>query len=209
MCHHPRMRTAHLKKALAHLSKDARMKKLITMLERPKSRDLRDPFTSLCRSIIYQQLSGTAAGTIHRRFMALYRTASHPSPKQVARTPSLRLKTAGLSTQKASYLIDLAEKFLDGTVDPKNFHRMTDDEIRKHLIAVRGIGRWTADMFLMFTLERPDVLPTGDLGVQKGMQRFFGLRKLPSPKQMEKLAKSWRPYRTVASRYLWKSLDNQ
>ncbi len=203
------MTPPYLRKALAHLKKDPRMAELIRKLPKPQSRDLTDPFRSLCRSIIYQQLSGKAAGTIHRRFIELYKGVEHPSPMQVAHTPLTQLRTAGLSNQKASYLIDLAEKFLDGTVDPQHFDVTGDEDIRTHLIAVKGIGRWTADMFLMFTLERPDVLPTGDLGIQKGFQKLFGLRRLPTPKQMEKLSEPWRPYRTIACRYLWNSLDNQ
>ena len=106
-----------------------------------------------------------------------------------------------------TYLKDLALKFLNGTVSPANFHQMTDEAIRKHLIAVKGIGRWTADMFLMFVLHRPDVLPTGDLGIKKSFQKIFNIKKLPNIKKMEKLAEDWRPYRTVASWYLWKAID--
>lgn len=203
------MMVSYIKKALAHLRREPHLARLIAAQKKPASRDLTDPFQSLCRSIIYQQLSGKAAGTIHRRFVALYKCAAHPSPRQVARTPLRRLRAAGLSQQKASYLIDLAEKFLDGTVDPQHFHEMTDESIRSHLIAVKGIGRWTADMFLMFTLERPDVLATGDLAIQKAMQRIFGLKRMPNPRQMEKLAEPWRPYRTVACRYLWDSFDQK
>ena len=203
------MTPRQLSKALLHLKKDAGLAKLIKKCkEKPVFTRSADTFESLCKSIIYQQLSGKAAGTIHRRFLALYKGVSHPSPKQVAKTSIEKFRTVGVSQQKASYLIDLAKKFLDGTVDPKHFHEMTDEAIRAHLVAVKGIGRWTADMFLMFTLHRPDVLPTGDLGIQKAMKDLFKLRTLPSPEKMEKLAEPWRPYRTVACRYLWDSLDN-
>lgn len=169
----------------------------------------RDSFPALVSAIIYQQLSGKAAGTIHKRFLALYSNTKHPTPAQVAKTSDAKMRTAGLSGQKAKYLRDLAEKFLDGTLEPKKFPNMTDEEIREHLIRVKGIGRWTADMFLMFTLHRPDVLPTGDLGIQKGIQRIFGLRKLPNPTQMEKIARLWRPYATIASWYLWRAVDGE
>lgn len=203
------MSPRELHKALAHLKKDARFARVVAKHKKPTFERGRDPFQALCSAIIYQQLSGKAAGTIHKRFLGLYKKVRHPSPKQVAKTSIERFRTVGVSNQKAGYLIDLAKKFLDGTVDPKHFHEMTDDAIRDHLIAVKGIGRWTADMFLMFTLHRPDVLPTGDLGIQKGMQKLFGLRTLPNPKRMETLAEPWRPYRTVACRYLWQIIDTK
>lgn len=203
------MSPATLRSAIAALSRESKMASLIKKSrERPVFTRSADAFESLCKSIIYQQLSGKAAGTIHRRFLGLYKGVTHPTPKQVAKTSIKKFRSVGVSQQKASYLVDLAKKFLDGTVDPKHFHEMTDEAIRAHLVAVKGIGRWTADMFLMFTLHRPDVLPTGDLGIQKAMKDLFKLRTLPSPEKMEKLAEPWRPYRTVACRYLWDSLDN-
>jgi DNA-3-methyladenine glycosylase II len=203
------MTHAKLRAAITALSREPHMARLIKKNKnRPAFTRSADTFESLCKSIIYQQLSGKAAGTIHRRFLELYKGVSHPSPKQVAKTSIEKFRSVGVSQQKASYLIDLAKKFLDGTVDPKHFREMTDEAIRTHLVAVKGIGRWTADMFLMFTLHRPDVLPTGDLGIQKAMKDLFKLRTLPSAEKMEKLAEPWRPYRTVACRYLWDSLDN-
>ena len=180
---------------------------LIKKFKKPEWERGRDPFASLCRAIVGQQLSVKAAATIYKRFVALYPKGL--TPKSVSKTSLVKFRSVGVSQQKASYLADLGKKFLDGTIDPKNFHEMTDEAIREHLVAVKGIGRWTADMFLMFTLHRPDVLPTGDLGIQKGMQRLFKLRTLPLPEKMEKLADAWRPYRTVACRYLWDSLDNK
>lgn len=123
------------------------------------------------------------------------------------KTPIVKLRKAGLSGQKATYIKDLSKKFLDGTINPKLFREMTDEAIREHVIAVKGIGRWTADMFLMFTLHRPDVLPTGDLGIQKGMQKLFGMKSLPAPSTMERLAEPWRPYRTIACHYIWRLAD--
>ena len=164
-------------------------------------------FQSLCESIIFQQLSGKAAGTILARFVALFPKKKFPSPEDVLKIETEKMRSAGLSGQKASYLKDLAAKFKDGTIDPKLFPKMSDAEIIEHVVAVKGIGEWTAQMFLMFTLARPDVLPTGDLGIQKGFQKLFALRNRPSPKQMEKLAANWQGHRTVACMYLWRLQD--
>lgn len=194
------------KKALRHLKGEPKMCALVKRLPKPEWTRGRDPFEALCRAIIYQQLSGKAAATIYSRFTLIYQSKKL-EPRLVAKTKLRQFRAAGVSKQKASYLIDLAKKFGDGTVDPKHFHEMTDEAVRAHLVAVKGIGRWTADMFLMFTLHRPDVLPTGDLGIQKAMQKLFGLRTLPKPEMMEQLAEPWRPYRTVACRYLWDSID--
>jgi len=164
-------------------------------------------FQSLCESIIFQQLSGKAAGTILARFVALFPKKKFPTPEDVLKIKTEKLRSAGLSGQKSAYLKDLAEKFKDGTIDPKLFPKMSDAEIIEHVMAVKGIGEWTAQMFLMFTLARPDVLPTGDLGIQKGFQKLFALRNRPSPKQMEKLASGWAGHRTVACMYLWSLQD--
>jgi DNA-3-methyladenine glycosylase II len=202
------MTPAAIKKALQHLKKDKRLAAVIKK-HKPEFTKARDPFEALVRAIIFQQLSGKAAGTIHRRFLELYKGKKHPLPKDVQKTSVAKFRSVGVSNQKASYLVDLASKFIDGTIVPKKFPKMTDDEIREHLIAVKGIGRWTADMFLMFTLHRPDVLPTGDLAIQKGVQKLFNLRKMPSPEQMIKLTNHWSPHRTVASRYIWEMLDTK
>src|SRR3989344_86297 len=164
-------------------------------------------FQSLAEAIVYQQLSGKAAGTILKRFVALFPKTTFPSPEQVLKIKTEKLRSAGLSGQKASYVKDLAAKFKDGTINPKLFSKMSDAEIIEHVVKVKGIGEWTAQMFLMFTLARPDVLPTGDLGIQKGFQKLFGLKKKPSPKQMKKLAEGWTGHRTVACFYLWRLLD--
>lgn len=203
------MSPRELAKALTHLKREPKMAALVKKYKKPGWERNRDPFQALCSAIMYQQLSGKAAATIHKRFLALYKGARHPTPAQVAKTSIARFRTAGVSQQKAAYLVDLAKKFLDGTVGQRQFHEMTDDAIREHLVAVKGIGRWTADMFLMFTLHRPDMLPIGDLGIQKGMQQLFKLKSLPNAKKMEALSAPWRPYRTVACRYLWASLDNR
>lgn len=166
-------------------------------------------FQSLAQSVIYQQLSGKAAGTILKRFVALYKGKKFPTPEDVLKTKVDKLRSAGLSGQKASYLKDLAGKFEDGTINPKRFSKMTDAEIIEHVTAVKGIGEWTAQMFLMFTLARPDILPTGDLGIQKAFQKVFNLRAKPTPERMLILAQPWLGHRTVASMYLWKMLDGK
>lgn len=200
------MSPAQIAKALTHLKRDKKLAVLIKKYPKPAFTHGRDPFEALCRAIVGQQLSVKAAATIYSRFQALYKELT---PKAVAKTKLEKFRSVGLSKQKASYVVDLAKKFLDGTVDPKRFHELTDEAIRAHLVAVKGVGRWTADMFLMFTLHRPDILPTGDLGIQKGMQKLFKLKSLPTPEKMEILTEPWRPYRTIACRYLWDSLDNE
>src|SRR3989338_1867311 len=165
-----------------------------------------DAFQSLAEAIIYQQLSGKAAGTILKRFVALFPKTTFPSPEQVLKIKTEKLRSAGLSGQKSAYLKDLAAKFKDGTINPKLFSKMSDAEIIEHVVAVKGIGEWTVHMFLMFTLARPDVLPTGDLGVQKGFQKLFGLKKKPPPKQIQKLSEPWSGHRAVACFYLWRLL---
>ena len=164
-------------------------------------------FQSLAEAIVYQQLSGKAAGTILKRFVALFPDKKFPAPEDMLKVKTEKLRSAGLSGQKSAYLKDLAAKFTDGTINPELFPKMSDAEIIEHVVRVKGIGEWTAQMFLMFTLNRPDVLPTGDLGIQKGFQKLFALRSRPSPKQMEKLASGWQGHRTVACMYLWRLQD--
>src|SRR3990167_3708306 len=170
-------------------------------------------FQSLAEAIVYHQLSGKAAGTILKRFIDLFnpstslRARNFPTPENVLEIKTEKLRSAGLSGQKATYLKDLAAKFTDGTINPELFPKMSDAEIIEHVVRVKGIGEWTAQMFLMFTLNRPDVLPTGDLGIQKGFQKLFTLRARPSPAHMQKLAKPWAGHRTVACFYLWRLLD--
>jgi DNA-3-methyladenine glycosylase II len=176
------------------------------MLRRTTSQNA---FESLAESIIYQQHSGKAAKTITDRFVALYPKKKFPTPDDVLKTKTEKLRSIGLSGQKAAYIKDLASKFKDGTIDPKKFASMTDAEIIEHVTAVKGIGEWTAQMFLMFTLARPDVLPTGDLGIQKAFQKVFNLRSKPSPERMQKLAECWSGHRTVACMYLWRMLDQK
>ncbi len=167
-----------------------------------------NPFASLVRSIIFQQLSGKAAASILKKFIALWPRKTFPAPNDILILTDAQFRSAGVSLQKAKYLRDLAAKFLDKTIDPKHFHKMTDQEIIDHLVQVKGIGEWTAHMFLIFALNRPDVLPTGDLAIKKGFVKVFGLRKVPTHEKMHTLAKAYAGERTKLSLYLWDSLED-
>jgi DNA-3-methyladenine glycosylase II len=197
--------------SMEFLRKDARLGAFVKSHGpiRHRRRHARGAFQSLAEAIVFQQLSGKAADTILRRFVALFPGKKFPAPDDVLRVRTEKLRAAGLSGQKSGYLKDLAEKFKDGTITPKLFSKMSDAEIIAHVVTVKGIGEWTAQMFLMFTLHRPDVLPTGDLGIQKGFQGLFRLKARPSPAQMEKLARPWAGHRTLACMYLWQLLENE
>lgn len=164
-------------------------------------------YDALVRAIVFQQLSGKAARTIHDRFRALY-PRSRPLPELVLTTSEATLRSAGLSRQKIGYLRDLSARVTDGSLPLAHLGRLPDDAIIEHLVQVKGIGRWTVQMFLMFRLGRPDVLPELDLGVQNAIQRAYGLRKRPTPKDVLRIGEPWRPYASVASWYLWRSLEN-
>ena len=167
----------------------------------------RSIFEYLTRSIVYQQLTGKAAATIHSRLLDQF-PYRRIRPEQMLSRTETELRAAGLSGSKCRALYDLAEKTLVGMLPgTEQLHEMTDEEIVQHLTLVRGIGRWTAEMLLIFYLGRPDVLPLSDLGVRKGYQRLRGYRTLPDPSKLERAGQRWRPYRTVASWYLWRSLD--
>jgi DNA-3-methyladenine glycosylase II len=166
------------------------------------------PFDALAESIAYQQLSGKAAATIFGRVRALYPKRKWLDPEQLLATPDETLRAAGLSRAKTAALKDLAAKTIDGTVPSgRALICMTDDEIITRLTTVRGIGRWTVEMLLLFDLGRPDVWPVDDYGVRKGFAKTFGRRKLPTPKQLMKFGEKWRPYRSVAAWYFWRALD--
>ena len=189
---------------------DPRMAQLI---DRSRRYDLKPvgsvrPFDSLAESIAYQQLSGKAAATIWKRVRALYPKRKYLDPRLVLKTPDRKLRGAGLSRSKVAALKDLAAKTIDGTVpSARALAKMTDEEIIERLITVRGIGRWTVEMLLLFDLVRPDVWPVHDYGVQKGFAKTFGRRKLPKPKQLMKLGDKFRPHRSVAAWYFWRALD--
>lgn len=164
-------------------------------------------FQALVRAIIFQQLSGKAAGTIHARFNALY-PQDTPTPEAVLATPDVDLRAAGVSRQKIGYLRDLSSKVHDGSLPLDEIHAMDDDDLIAHLVQVKGIGKWTAQMFLMFRLGRPDVLPDLDLGIQNAIKRAYRMRKRPTPKKVQQLGAKWSPHSSVACWYLWRSLDN-
>ncbi len=164
-------------------------------------------FDHIARSIVYQQLSGAAAGTIYRRVLALY-GGGNPTPAQLAKTPDETLRAAGLSGRKVEYIKDLARRTHEGSLAVERIHEMSDAEVIATLTSVRGIGEWTAQMVLMFRLGRPDVLPVLDLGVQKAVTMLYRLRALPTPERVAKIGARWAPYRTVASWYLWRRVDN-
>jgi DNA-3-methyladenine glycosylase II len=164
-------------------------------------------FDALLRSIVYQQLSGKAAGTILDRVLALY-GGRYPRPTQLLETSDEALRQAGLSRQKLAYLRDLAAKVDSGEVPLARVRRLSDDEIITHLTHVKGIGRWTAQMFLMFRLGRPDVLPELDLGIQTAIHRAYDLAERPRPADVLRIGATWRPHATIASWYLWRSLES-
>lgn len=224
-----------MRKALLHLKKsDPVMRALIERIG-PYRMEFGEPvFHSLAEAIIYQQLNGKAAVTIFKRFAAL---AGEPlSPEGILKLSPEQMRSVGLSKQKSSYLLDMADRAHRGELDFTRLPEMTDDEVIQHLTQVKGVGVWTAHMFLMFTLRRPNILPIGDFGVRMAMYKHYLQKKaaravrakarkngkpaspsarkakpvkiiLPNPQQMEKIAKAWEPYRSVASWYLWRSLD--
>jgi len=166
------------------------------------------PFDALAESIAYQQLSGKAAATIFGRIRGLYPKTKWLDPAKILATPDDALRSAGLSRAKTAAIKDLAAKTIDGTVPSGHaLLRMSDDEIIARLTQVRGIGRWTVEMLLLFDLGRPDVWPVDDYGVRKGFAKTFGRRKLPTPKQLIKSGEKWRPYRSVAAWYFWRALE--
>jgi len=194
-------------KALRQLRQDPTFAPLLKRYGKPVYREHHRPFQALVRSIIYQQVTGKAAASILAKFTALY--GEFPTPKQVLATSQEKLRSAGVSPQKSGYILDLAQKFSDGTVVESELEHMSNEEVLAHLTRVKGVGVWTVHMFLIFTLGRLDVLPTGDLGIQKGFKVLYNLRALPTPQKMERLAKPWRQYASVASWYLWRVADEE
>jgi DNA-3-methyladenine glycosylase II len=165
-----------------------------------------DPFRALLHAIIAQQLSTKAAATIEGRFAALF--DGHPTAAAIATTPDDRLRAVGISPQKLRYIRDLCARTMNGSLSLNALEALPDEDVIIALTSVKGIGRWTAEMFLMFRLHRPDVLPLGDLGIVKAVQRAYKLRLAPTPVRLTRLGENWRPYRSVACWYLWASLDN-
>jgi len=169
----------------------------------------RSPYEALATAVMYQQLAGKAAETIHRRFLALFPAYSFPPPEAVLGASDEQLRAAGLSRQKQGYLRDLAAKALDGVVPTESgaLEHLTDDAIVARLTAVRGVGRWTVEMFLIFTLGRLDVLPLDDYGIRAGYARAHGLERLPTAAELRTAGQAWAPWRSVASWYCWRAAD--
>jgi DNA-3-methyladenine glycosylase II len=164
-------------------------------------------FQSLVESIIYQQLAGSAANIIYTRFIKHYNNVL-PKPMQILSTSDIELKSKiGLSSNKVRYLKDLSTKVEQGNINLELLSTMSDEEVIAELTLVKGIGRWTAEMFLIFCLERPDILPVTDLGIRKAVHKLYSLPELPKPAELLAISQPWRPHRTVASWYLWKSLS--
>lgn len=196
--------------ATKHLQSDPIMTKLIAHCGPCGLKPRRlPPFQSLTQAIIHQQLSGIAAGTILKRFLALYGGDSmFPKPADVAKTSLLTLRSAGLSRGKATYIQGLAQHAVDGKLpDLKQCDSMTDAELLESLTAIKGVGRWTAEMLLIFNLGRPDVLPVHDLGVRRGYQIAYRNRSMPTPEQLDRIGVKWSPYRSTAAWYLWRAAD--
>ena len=166
-------------------------------------------FPALVEAIIYQQLTAKAASTILARFRALYASRRFPTPAEVAGTSAQRLRTAGISSQKISYLHDLSGRLADGSFPLQRISAMDDEEVIRRLTEIKGVGQWTAEMFLIFTLGRPDVFPATDLGIRKAVQRLYGHAALLPPRELAALAERWTPHRSVAAWYLWASVDGK
>ena len=195
-----------MRKAINHLKKSDPVLRAIIERVGPYRMEFGEPgFHSLAEAIVYQQLNGKAAATIFNRFTAL--TGEPVTPEGINKLTNEQLRAVGLSKQKSSYLRDMAERAIRGELDFPRLADMTDEEVIKHLTQVKGVGVWTAHMFLIFTLRRPNILPTGDFAVQMAIKKHYKKRKMPKPLQMEKIAKCWEPYRSIACWYLWRSLD--
>jgi DNA-3-methyladenine glycosylase II len=198
---------AQLSAAAAHLARaDARLARVIAAHGPCTIAPRGDPYRYLVRSILYQQLAGKAAATIERRFKAGF-GGRIPPPAMLAAQRDAQLRSYGLSRQKAAAVKAVGAAFESGLVNARRIPHLADDAIVESVTQIRGVGAWTAHMLLMFALGRPDVLPVGDYGVRKGAQKVYGLRDLPKPDALAKLAEPWRPFRTVGSWYLWRALE--
>jgi DNA-3-methyladenine glycosylase II len=192
--------------ALKHLAvTDTRLAAIIKSVGEYEIKLRKNPFRSLVEAIIYQQLAGSAADAIYKRFVKIY--GRFPRPAQLLATKQAKLRAAGLSARKIEYLKDLAARVSDGRLNLIQLPKLPDEQVIEQLVQVKGIGRWTAEMFLIFCLGRPDVLPVDDLGLRKAMQKAYSLVELPSPENMRKIAQPWKPYCSVGTWYMWKSLE--
>lgn len=192
--------------AIKFLKKDPKLAKIIKQVGSYNVKITKNRYQSLVEAIIAQQLSGNAAESILGKFKKLYKS-KFPKPIEVIKTPDSKLRLVGLSKMKVSYIKDLSKKIENNHLNIRKITAYSDEFIIEQLTSVRGIGRWTAEMFLIFSLGRLDVLPVGDLGLKKGIQLMYSYDELPKEKEIEQLAEAWRPYRTVVTWYLWKSLQ--
>ena len=193
--------------AVKYLSRDKDLKTLIDHFGVITLKRRRNYFKSLLRSIIHQQLSGKAARTIENRFLELYNGNRYPTPEEVLKTPAEAIQNVGISRMKTEYIRGLAKIIDDGDIRLEKLKELSNDEVGNVLKEVKGIGQWTVDMFLIFSLNRPDVFPLNDLGIQKGLMLLLGRQKILSQESMLSHSKKWKPYRTLASLYLWKIVD--
>lgn len=204
---------AQWKKAVSVLKKQDRvLARLITQVGPIQFKPLmkKEPLAALIQAITSQQLSSKVADTILKRVNALILKDGHPSPEKILSTPDLDLRKAGLSYMKASFLKDLAKRYLEGKLSPlEKLEQMSDEQIIKEFTQIKGVGKWTVEMYLIFNLGRADIFPTLDFGIRKTIAQVYGLPKVPEPKAIEKYGERWKPYRTVASLYLWYSLDSR
>jgi len=207
-----------MKKALNHLKKSDPVLGAIIERVGPYTIEYREPaFQTLVRSIVYQQLSGKAASTILARVLAAAKpagkdgvNASDPlTPEAILKLRPAKMRKLGLSQQKVTYIRELARMTRDGEIVFEKLRELEDSEVIAHLTRVKGVGVWTVHMFLMFALQRPNVLPVGDLGVRMAMKKAYGFAELPKPAEMEKIAAAWHPWCSVASWYMWRSLENE
>jgi DNA-3-methyladenine glycosylase II len=196
-----------MRKAISHLSKSDPVLAAIIQRVGPYRIQFREPeFGTLVRSIVYQQLSGKVASVILERLIAAL-PGRKLTPRAILKLTPEKMRSLGLSGAKTAYIRDLAERTKAGEVVFEDIHARTDEQVIEHLTQVKGIGVWTAHMFLIFALQRPNVLPVGDLGVRAAIKRAYGLEELPKPKEVERIAAGWHPYCSVAAWYLWRSLD--
>jgi DNA-3-methyladenine glycosylase II len=198
------------RQAVLHLSRDVAWKALIGRIGRPKleiERD-RNPYEALMRAIAHQQLHGTAARAILARFDALYPGGMFPAPEQVLATPEAALRGCGFSGAKITSLREICARALDGTIPTRRqAARLTDAELIERLTSIRGVGRWTVEMLLIFTLGRPDVLPVDDYGVRDGYRALYALEEQPKPRELAAIGEAWAPFRSFAAWYLWRASD--
>ena len=188
-------------------SKNIKLKSFLQKFRVPVLPIEKNYFWALCRSVIYQQISGKAAKKISDRYLSLFDQGIKMRPVDVTEIDIEKIHKVGISRQKSSYIKNIADAFRNNIINEKNISDLDDQEIIKQLTSIKGVGRWTAEMFLIFTLRRTDVFPVTDLGVQKGFQIFYSLDALPTIEVMNEKSESWRPYRTIMSLYLWYAVE--